>query len=126
MNNVGENNLSVISITYYDYKFAYDISRTMDQVIRQTRRHRRASFTVPVIFAYHHENKIVVNYGTSLNLSKAGMCFYTNMPLHEGLKLHVHSCHIWDNPKSSTVRWCNKKDPHYYKVGIAFQKKDWD
>ena len=101
------------------------MSRIMEQAISQTRRHRRAFFTVSVIFAYYRENKIVVNYGTSLNLSKAGMCFYTNKPLHEGLKLHMHSCHIWDNPKSCTVRWCSQKNPHYYKVGIAFQKKDW-
>jgi hypothetical protein len=97
----------------------------MDQTIKQTRRHRRTHFAVPVIFAYNCESKIVVSYGTSLNLSKAGMCFYSSMPLQEGLKLHVHSCHIWDNPKFSTVRWCSKKDHDYYKVGISFQKKDW-
>jgi len=93
----------------------------MDQIYKQTRRHKRAYLAVPVIIAYHCKNKIVVHYGTSFDLSKAGMCFFTNTPLHEGLKLHVHSCHIWDNPKSSTVRWCSKKNPHYYKVGISFQ-----
>jgi hypothetical protein len=101
------------------------MNKTMDQVIKQTRRHKRTHFSVPIIFAYHYNNKIVVSYGMSFNLSKAGMCFYTNKPLHDGLKLHIHSCHIWDNPKSSTVRWCSKKDPHYYKVGISFQEKDW-
>ena len=97
----------------------------MNQRIKQTRKHRRSYLTVPVIFAYHGKDKIVVNYGTSFNLSKSGMCFYTNMPLDEGLRLQVHSSHIWDNPKSSTVKWCSKQDPQYYKVGISFQRKDW-
>ena len=97
----------------------------MDQTDRNTRRHRRTFLTVPIIFAYHGKDKIMVNYGTSFNLSKSGMCFYTNVPLHEGLKLQIHSAQIWDSPKSSTVKWCSKKDPQYYQVGISFPQKDW-
>jgi hypothetical protein len=97
------------------------LSEGRERVIKEKRRHKRNQIAVPVICAYHGEHKIVINHGTSFDLSDSGMCFFTDMPLHEGLKIQVHSSHVWDYPRSSTVKWCSMKNPNLYKVGVMFQ-----
>lgn len=92
-------------------------------IIKEKRLHQRKQITVPVIYAYHGKQKIVVKNGTTFDLSESGMCFYTDRPLHEGLNVQVHSSHIWDYPRASTVRWCTMKNASLYKVGVSFQEK---
>jgi hypothetical protein len=92
-----------------------------DLIIRGKRRDKRIQIAIPVICAYQGGNEVVIKYGTSFDLSNSGMCFYTNTPLHKGLKLQVHSSYIWDYPRSSIVRWCSRKYLNFYKVGVSFQ-----
>jgi hypothetical protein len=90
-------------------------------IIKEERRHKRIQIAIPIIYAYQGKNKVVIKYGTSFDFSNSGMCFYTNTPLHEELKLQVHSSYIWDYPKPSIVRWCSRKYLNFYKVGVSFQ-----
>jgi len=92
-------------------------------IVREKRINKRKQITVPVTYAYHGKRKIVVKHGTTFDLSESGLCFYTDRPLHEGLNVQVHSSHIWDYPRASTVRWCCMKNVSLYKVGVSFREK---
>lgn len=87
----------------------------------ERRSQKRIQISIPINYEYSAEHKIISDHGKSFNISDSGMCFYTHTPLQEGLNLQVHSKHIWDSPRASIVRWCNKKHLNFYQVGVSFR-----
>lgn len=82
----------------------------------EKRRQKRELITVPV--NYNGPPWAGPACGISLNLSETGMCFYTPMPLDEGVPLEVTSKAIWDNPRPAVVKWCRRITEELYRVGI--------
>jgi c-di-GMP-binding flagellar brake protein YcgR len=88
---------------------------------KQKRDNDRMQISVPVIFAYPGREKIITQQGTTFDLSKGGMGFYSEKPLQKGLELQVHLPDLWNSPKASLVRWCSMKKNNLYRVGVSFQ-----
>jgi hypothetical protein len=89
--------------------------------VKEKRDKKRNQVNLPVIYAYFKDNKITTKHGMTFDLSETGMCFYTDMPLREGLDLQIHVSNMWDFPKSSVVRWCSMKNVHLYRVGVLLR-----
>ena len=90
-------------------------------VLEERRNLKRNAIKLPIIYAFSSNKKINLNYGTTFDINEAGMGFYTDMPLQEGLALQVHLTNIWDFPRSSVVRWCSMKNVTFYRVGLSFR-----
>jgi len=93
----------------------------MFTIEKQKRNNDRIQISVPVIFAYPGKEKIVTKHGTTFDLSKGGVSFYSEKPLKKGLELQVHLPDLWNYPKASLVRWCCMKQNNLYRVGVSFQ-----
>ena len=87
----------------------------------ERRTQQRKQISVPISYEYSSDSKSTSCSGKSFNVSKSGMCFYSQNPLREGLNLRVQSEHIWDSPRIGIVRWCNRKYFNFYQVGVSFQ-----
>jgi len=91
-------------------------------IIQEQKRNRdRIQISMPVIFAYPGKEKIITQHGTTFDLSKGGMGFYSEKPLQKGLELQVYLPDFWNSPKYSLVRWCSIKRFNLYRVGVSFQ-----
>lgn len=92
----------------------------------ERRKKRRDIITVPVNYSYSVQPggggpKKQSTSGISLNVSDAGMCFYTHMPLQEGARISVSSKAIWEASKKGVVKWCRKITEELYRVGVELE-----
>ena len=93
----------------------------MFPIENQKRDNERMQISVPVIFAFPGKQKIITQHGTTFDLSRGGMGFYSEKPLQKGLELQVYLPDLWNSPKASLVRWCSMKNNNLYRVGVSFQ-----
>jgi hypothetical protein len=91
-------------------------------MVEEKRNLKRNAINLPIIYAFSGDHRINVHYGTTFDISNAGMSFYTDMSLHEGLNLQVHLTNIWEFPRSGTVRWCSMKNVDLYRVGLSLRE----
>ena len=56
---------------------------------KQKRDNERIQISVPVIFAFPGNKKIITRNGITFDISKGGMGFYSENPLQKGLELQV-------------------------------------
>jgi hypothetical protein len=87
----------------------------------ERRSQQRKQISIPISYEYSLDSRTISRSGKSFNVSKSGMCFYTQNPLKEGLNLRVLNEQIWDSPKAGIVKWCNRKYLNFYQVGVSFQ-----
>ena len=92
-------------------------------ILKEKRSQKRVQVNLPVIYEYSSEERTNTLEGTMFDLSKSGMCFYSEKPLFEGLNLQVHCAYIRDFPKVCLVKWCNRQQYNLYKVGVFFGRK---
>jgi hypothetical protein len=87
----------------------------------ERRNQKRKQISIPISYEYSSNDKTISRFGKSFNISEAGMCFYTQTPLREGLNLRVKGDHMWDSPRAGIVKWCHRKYLNFYQVGVSFQ-----
>jgi hypothetical protein len=92
----------------------------------ERRRQRRDMITVPANFSASftggsEDARLPCGNGITLNVSGAGLCLYTPLPLEEGLSVEVSSQAIRLGPRKGAVRWCRKITEDLYRVGIVFR-----
>lgn len=87
---------------------------------KEKRGQKRKKVNLPVTYVYSDERNPHLHNGITFDLCSAGMSFYTNKPLKEGLNLQVQSL-IWDSPKPCVIKWRSKKSRSIYKVGVSFR-----
>jgi hypothetical protein len=58
--------------------------------------------------------------GTTFDISKGGMCVFSNRCLDAGHVIEIQCKDIWDQPKTGTVKWCQKIEHNLYRIGISF------
>ena len=55
----------------------------------------------------------------AVNISNSGLCLYTSTPLSEGQEITIKST-IPAPSQTAVVRWIEKLNDFYYKVGLQF------
>jgi len=84
------------------------------------RKDPRKDFSYIVLeFVLHPDTSYEIFVGYTLNLSNAGLCIYTSALLTEGQAIILKS----DDPplyKKAAVRWVERYDSLFYKVGLEF------
>lgn len=78
---------------------------------------------------YPHEIEYVIDPHTTyeifkavaVDISKSGLCIYTSTPLNEGQEITIRSILPVDS-QIAVVRWIEKLNDFYYKVGLQFVK----
>ena len=58
--------------------------------------------------------------GTTFDISKGGMCIFSERCLETGQDIELQCKTIWDKPKIGTVKWCRKIKHNLYRIGISF------
>jgi hypothetical protein len=58
--------------------------------------------------------------GTTFDVSKGGMCVFSNNCFEIGHIIEIQCEAIWDRPKTGTVKWCQKVKHNLYRIGISF------
>ena len=79
-------------------------------------------------FEYPHEIEYVVDPLTTyevfkavaINISNSGLCLYTSTPLNEGQQITIKST-LPVHSQTAIVRWIQKLNDFYYKVGLTFE-----
>lgn len=87
--------------------------------IKDKRKHQRQDFSYAAIeYVLNHNNTHETFIGFTLNISNSGLCLYTPKPLNEGQKIIIKG--NFPTPKTALVRWIEKYDDVFYKVGLVF------
>ena len=98
-----------------------DIRALIKKIPNERRSQERRQINIPISYEYSFDHSTISHSGKSFNISESGMCFYTQVPLKEGLNLRVQSEYIWNSPRAGIVKWCNRKYLNFYQVGVLFQ-----
>lgn len=88
--------------------------------IKDKREHRRQDFSYAVVEYVLNSNSTHETFiGFTLNVSSSGLCLYTPKLVTEGQTIIIKS--TFPTPsKTAMVRWIEKYDDVFYKVGLIF------
>ncbi len=87
---------------------------------KDKRKHNRQDFSYAVVeFVLDANTTHETFIGFTLNVSVSGLCLYTPKFLPEGQKIIIKSA-IPATSKTAMVRWIEKYDDVFYKVGLVF------
>jgi len=88
--------------------------------IKDKRKHRRQDFSYAVVEYVLNSNTTHETFiGFTLNVSISGLCLYTPKLLGEGQEITIKST-IPSTSKTAIVRWIEKYDDVFYKIGLVF------
>jgi hypothetical protein len=88
--------------------------------LKDKRKHHRKDFSYAVVeYILSSNNTHETFIGFTLNVSISGLCLYTPKVLAEGQKIIIKST-IPTSSKTAIVRWIEKYDDVFYKVGLVF------
>lgn len=88
--------------------------------IKDQRKHQRRDFSYAVVeYVLNSDTTHEILIGFTLNFSDSGMCLYTPKLLNEGQKIIIKS-NFPDSSKTAIVKWIEKYDDVFYKVGLVF------
>ena len=118
-----KNQMEIIEIIKQTLSYAAHpgMQALIKKIPNERRSQQRKQINVPISYEYSFDHNTISRSGKSFNISKSGMCFFTQVSLKEGLTLHVHNEYIWDSPKTVIVKWCHRKYLNFYQVGVSFQ-----
>jgi hypothetical protein len=87
---------------------------------REKRRAERED--LPVGFAYSYKVKDGTRYekGFAVNVSKAGISFYSAEPLKKGLEMALYSDYFPKSPKRARVVWAKRIIGSTWRIGVEF------
>ena len=90
----------------------------MIKVPKEKRSHKaRLGMSVPCLLSTDSETP---GKGTTFDLGKGGMCIFSSKALQPGHFVEIQCKTIWDEPKTGSVRWCQKINHNLYRIGIEF------
>jgi len=88
--------------------------------IKDKRKHRRQDFSYAVVeYVLNSDTTHETFIGFTLNVSISGLCLYTPKLIEEGQTITIKSA-IPATSKTAMVRWIEKYDDVFYKVGLVF------
>ena len=93
---------------------------------KQQRAKKRGSISLPVSYtnlsADPEEEQNKKGRGTTADLSKDGIGVYADRELKPGAILEIECRDIWDGPRQFTVRWCDRIQFNFYRLGLEARK----
>lgn len=89
-------------------------------MLEEKRAQYRLQMDVPVLYKVSNHQSVAIKKGMTCNISKSGICFYTDTFHEKGINLQVMLPHILDSPKTCTVVWHSEKYDDRYKIGAHF------
>ena len=84
----------------------------------EKRMHIRYEFEKDIHYVLHEHSQKSFK-GIIINISDAGMCFFTFHPLHEGQEIIIKTDEKSLNRRGN-VRWCREMGDNVYKAGVEF------
>lgn len=91
---------------------------------RERRKKKRGPISVPVKFsdpAGTSEGKRVTGEGTTADVSDKGIGFFSNKELEPGIVLEIECNDIWAEPRQFTVRWCDRIQYNFFRLGLELR-----
>lgn len=93
----------------------------MNKAFKDKRSQKRIRIAMPVSSTYYYQknesNKKNTYNCTILDVSKDGMCIYSERLLRKGNSIVVQ----WVVPRAGLVMWCQEVTSHLYRAGILFE-----
>jgi len=89
-------------------------------MLKEKRTHYRLQVNLPVLYKVPNHQATTIKRTTTYDISDSGICFYTDTLHKNGTYLQVTLPHIFDSPKTCTVKWHSKKQDDIYKIGVYF------
>jgi hypothetical protein len=83
------------------------------------RREERYGFPYTIEYVLNPSATDEIFEGVAINISKSGLCLYTHNILREGQEITIKSI-MPITSQNATVKWIEKIDHIYYKVGLVF------
>ena len=88
------------------------------------RKHQRQDFPYAVVeYVLNPDSTDETFIGFTLNRSDSGLCFYTPKLLNVMQEV-VMKGNCLGSSQIATVRWIEKYDDFFYKIGLSFNKND--
>jgi len=89
-------------------------------MVREKRKAERED--LPIGFAYSYKVKDGTRYekAFAVNVSKAGISFYSAEPLKKGLEVAIYSDHLPKSPKRARVVWTKRIIGGTWRIGAEF------
>ncbi len=69
------------------------------------------------------ERKKAGTEGTTADLSDNGLGLFSEREVKPGTILEVECEDIWETPQQFTVKWCNRIEYNFYRLGLEFRKE---
>ena len=93
------------------------------EVETEKRKEERKEVSEPASFSCYwvEENgpEHIESEGQLVNISKSGLCLYTDMPIHNGIEIKITRKAHGNEELTGTVIWCNKLEKKHYQIGIS-------
>jgi len=97
------------------------------RLTKEQRKRKRGRICAPVTYTSlpegSDERKKVNTEGTTADLSDNGLGLFSDKEVKPGTILEVECEDIWETPKQFTVKWCNRIEYNFYRLGLEFRKK---
>lgn len=90
----------------------------------ERRKKRRGPISVPVKFADSariSDKGKIGGEGTTADVSGEGIGFFSNRELEPGTVLEIECNDIWVEPRKFTVRWCDRIQYNYFRLGLELR-----
>jgi hypothetical protein len=89
-------------------------------MLEEKRTQNRLQIDVTIFYKASNHESVAINKATTWNLSKSGICFYTDTFHEKGTNLQVLLPYILHSPKTCTVVWNSRIHEDNYKIGAHF------
>jgi hypothetical protein len=91
------------------------------KLTKNQRKQKRASISVPLKYAGDSETsdgRKIAGEGTTADLGENGLGFFSQRELEPGTVLEIECMDIWAAPKQFTVKWCDRIQYNFFRLGL--------
>ncbi len=88
---------------------------------KDQRKQKRGSFSVPVKYAGTAETsdgRKVAGEGTTADVGENGLGLFSKREIAPGTILEIECMDIWAAPKQFTVKWCDRIQYNFFRLGL--------
>lgn len=89
----------------------------------ERRSDNRCDFVNRIVYILSDKHDYALFKGVTINMSEAGMCFYTFNPVRRDEEVLIVKSILPVESQIGTVRWTKKMPSDFFKVGLMFRKE---
>jgi hypothetical protein len=90
------------------------------EMLKEKRTQNRLQVDVTIFYKTSNLQSVAIKKAMACDISKAGICFYSDTFHEKGTNLQVMLPRILNSPKTCTVVWHSKIYDDHYKIGAHF------